>query len=170
MAYHTYGSLIKSDVLENYPSNTVLAIARLLIATNCSFTYPLQCNPCRNSIALLIHQWRTRGQVVPTGSGPGSASAASHKAAYIPNESLLSALTLIICLGSLAVAMVVSDLGVVLAVVGATGSTTISYILPGLIFLKLHGQEPWTLKHVAAAALLTIGCIVIPSCLTFIFI
>ena len=161
MAYHTYGSLVKSDVLESYPSNKTLAIARLLIATNCSFTYPLQCNPCRNSIALLIHQWQQRGQVVPAGSTPK---------AFIPNETLLSVLTLVICLGSLGIAMVVSDLGVVLAVVGATGSTTISYILPGLIFLKLHGGEKWTVKHYAAATLLTIGCIVIPACLTFIFI
>ena len=87
-----------------------------------------------------------------------------------PSESLLSVLTTLIVLGSLGVAMVVSDLGVILSIVGATGSTTISYILPGLIFLKLHGRESWTLKHYGAALLLAIGCVVIPSCLTFIFI
>ena len=39
---------------------------------------------------------------------------------------------------SLLIAVVVSDLGIVLAVVGATGSTTVSYILPGIMYLKLH--------------------------------
>lgn len=87
-----------------------------------------------------------------------------------PSETLLTVLTTLIVLGSLGVSMVVSDLGVILSIVGATGSTTISYILPGLIFLKLHGHENWTLKHYGAAIVLGIGCVVIPSCLTFIFI
>jgi amino acid permease len=56
----------------------------------------------------------------------------------------------------------------VLAVVGATGSTTISYILPGLVYCRLHPK--WTLVKVGAAALALLGCIIVPSCLTFIFL
>ena len=33
--------------------------------------------------------------------------------------------------------MVVDNLGVILAVVGATGSTTISYILPGIFYVRV---------------------------------
>jgi amino acid permease len=155
MGYHTYGSAIQSNILRNYPDNYVLAVARILIATNCAFTYPLQCNPCRMSLSLLMHQWSHRSTV-------------GQIDVHLPSELRLTILTAGICILSLGVAMVVDDLGVILSIVGATGSTTISYILPGLIFLKLH--PIWTPKHYAAAALFLIGCIVIPSCLTFIFI
>ncbi|CAM9509908.1 unnamed protein product [Chrysoparadoxa australica] len=42
---------------------------------------------------------------------------------------------------SYVIAMSVKDLGVVLEVVGATGSTTLSYILPGLLYLKVHPHK-----------------------------
>lgn len=146
-------------MLNNYPDNTVLAIARLLIATNCAFTFPMQCNPCRASISLLMHQWHHRHT---------ERSLAKPLPVHVPGETRLSILTALLVLGSLGIAMVVHDLGLILAVVGATGSTTISYILPGIIFLKVH--PVWTTKHYFAAALLATGCVIIPSCLTFIFI
>jgi hypothetical protein len=43
---------------------------------------------------------------------------------------------------SFILAMIVDDLGIILALVGATGSTLVSYILPGLIYLKLHPDSP----------------------------
>jgi len=157
-AYHTYGGKIEADVLNNYPDNATLAIARLLIATNCAFTFPLQCNPCRMSISLLMHQWRTRNVPVDlTGSKP-----------HVPSEMQLTVLTALITLASFGVAMAVKDLGVILAIVGATGSTTISYILPGIIYLKLHKADEWTPKKIGAAVLLGAGCVIIPACLTFI--
>jgi amino acid permease len=156
-AYSTYGAAIQSDVLNNYPDNVVLAIARVLIATNCSFTFPLQCNPCRTSISMLMHQWKHRKQEPETVE------------AHVPSEMRLTILTALITMCSFAVAMVVKDLGIILAVVGATGSTTMSYILPGIIYLKLHQDvEKWTPKHYGAAALLGAGCVIIPACLIFI--
>lgn len=157
-AYYSYGSEVKSNVLKNYPPNAVLAIARLLIATNVAFCFPMQCNPCRMSVSLLLHQWKHRNE--PT----------ENAKAHVPSEMRLTILTALITLSSMAVAMVIKDLGVVLAMVGATGSTTISYILPGLIFLKIHWEDEWTLKHYGAATLLGAGCVIIPACLTFIFL
>ena len=59
-----------------------------------------------------------------------------------PSENFMSqprflALTLGIMTSSYFFAMVVSDLSVVLGLVGATGSTTICYILPGAFYYKL---------------------------------
>jgi amino acid permease len=45
-------------------------------------------------------------------------------------------MTLAVMAFSYMVAVTVSDLSVVLAVVGATGSTTIGYILPGVFYFK----------------------------------
>ena len=42
---------------------------------------------------------------------------------------------------SLAIALTVSDLGLMLSLVGATGSTMISYVLPGWFYYNLHKDE-----------------------------
>ena len=67
---------------------------------------------------------------------------------------------------SFSVAMVVNDLGVVLALVGATGSTLVSYILPGLIYIKIH---PFLdVSNVLAHVQLTVGCFIMPMALYFV--
>jgi Transmembrane amino acid transporter protein len=42
---------------------------------------------------------------------------------------------------SLLIALSVSDLGVVLSIVGATGSTVVSYILPGVFYYNMFGAK-----------------------------
>ncbi len=67
--------------------------------------------------------------------------------------------------------MTLEDLGVILAVVGATGSTLVSYILPGLIYTVMHtGLAHQTWEYRFAFAVLLIGIGLIPVCLTFIFL
>ena len=48
-------------------------------------------------------------------------------------------------IASTSIALAVDDLGIVLSVVGATGSTTVSYILPGgtYFLLKRRGAKRW---------------------------
>ena len=46
------------------------------------------------------------------------------------------AVTLLELMASLLIALCVLDLGKVLGVVGATGSTLVSYILPGLLYVQ----------------------------------
>jgi amino acid permease len=53
-------------------------------------------------------------------------------------DKLFNTITIAFLSLSFTLAMIVDDLGIVLALVGATGSTLVSYILPGLIYLKLH--------------------------------
>jgi len=67
---------------------------------------------------------------------------------------------------SFSIAMVVSDLGIILAIVGATGSTTVTYILPGLVYLKLHPH--WHFMKLVASLQLLLGLIIIPSALYFV--
>lgn len=49
-------------------------------------------------------------------------------------------------------------------VVGATGSTTIAFILPGLLYLKVH-PEPHPKRSLAAMQLVA-GLLIIPVALT----
>ncbi|CAN0348346.1 unnamed protein product [Ectocarpus fasciculatus] len=67
---------------------------------------------------------------------------------------------------SYSIAMAVNDLGVILEVVGATGSTTVAFVLPGLLYLKLH-PEPHP-KRSLATLQLAVGLLIIPVALTFI--
>ena len=68
---------------------------------------------------------------------------------------------------SLLISLVVTDLGTILAVVGATGSTMVSYILPGGIYIKLHPDE-FTMTKALAYLQLIVGCIIIPTALYFV--
>lgn len=56
-------------------------------------------------------------------------------------EARFAILTTIIIILSYTVAMTVSSLDKVLAYVGSTGSTSISFILPGLFYYKISGPE-----------------------------
>jgi amino acid permease len=71
--------------------------------------------------------------------------------------------------------MAVNDLGVILAMVGATGSTLVSYVLPGLIYMKLHPDPPvqqqqqrrdWSRS--LAKLQLGLGCLIMPLALYFV--
>jgi len=57
------------------------------------------------------------------------------------SNTLHNSITSIILLLAYTIACSVKDLGTVLSVVGATGSTTICYILPGLLYYKIKKNE-----------------------------
>lgn len=78
--------------------------------------------------------------------------------------------TCLFLLGSFCIAMLISDLGLVLAIVGATGSTMVSYILPGAIYIKLHSeQKVWNDKWKGWAYIqLFLGFAIVPTALYFV--
>ena len=70
-----------------------------------------------------------------------------------------------IIIASYILAFFLDDLGKVLELVGATGSTTICYILPGLFYLKLKENDRWRDPVKLGALVLTVaGCIIMPVC------
>ncbi|KAE8217888.1 hypothetical protein CF319_g8125 [Tilletia indica] len=58
------------------------------------------------------------------------------------------------------VSMLVDDLGLVLGVVGSVGSTTISFILPGILYTMMHRDEPQNRIRLYAKLLAAWGIIV----------
>jgi len=67
---------------------------------------------------------------------------------------------------SFILAMIVEDLGVILALVGATGSTLVSYVLPGLIYIKIYPHMD--LSKLLAYLQLVVGIVIIPLALYFV--
>jgi len=137
--------------LVNYPLSTVVSIARIAITLLVVFSYPLQSHPARKCLLTLYIGLRhgKRSKKVPTNVEP-----------YVATALFLA--------GTFAVAMTVRNLGTVLGLVGATGSTAVTYILPGAIYWRLH---PWphTLRNVAAIQFV-IGCCITPLALTLILL
>jgi amino acid permease len=130
-----------------------VAGGRLAIVILVVFSYPLQAHPCRASLDKVL-AWNspdTRGLKVPP----------------LPSPFKYFAMTTAILIGSYLVAITVTKLDLVLAFVGSTGSTTISFILPGLFYFKIHENDPWEARKISALALAVYGLLVMVICLTF---
>lgn len=151
--YVLFGPAVKGDILTLYPSDQSAAGKaftglRVAIAFFVGLSYPLQSHPCRQSLMHLVQ--------LGLGKPPG---AIWHWG-----------LTAGILAGSLCIALAVTSLGMVLAVVGATASTTLCYILPGVFYCKRFEADGWTPKWISAAGMFILGCAIVPVCLTAIFI
>jgi amino acid permease len=83
-----------------------------------------------------------------------------------PETFLFNCITCTFLALSFLISLFVTDLGTILAVVGATGSTMVSYILPGGIYIKLHPN--FTITKALAYLQLIVGCIIIPTALYFV--
>ncbi|SNX85425.1 uncharacterized protein MEPE_04134 [Melanopsichium pennsylvanicum] len=59
------------------------------------------------------------------------------------------------------ISLVVDDLSIILGFVGSVGSTTISFILPGVLYASLFADEPNSRLRKAAIALTAWGCLVL---------
>jgi amino acid permease len=141
--YWTFGDAVASDVLAAYPpSSAIVATARVAIALVVTFSYPLQSHPARACLTTLLGAPRRGGWIT---------------AAFL--------------LLSTSIALSLDDLGIVLSVVGATGSTTVSYILPGgCYYLLFRDHAPGSLKPALALAQCVVGLLLVPMLLTLIYL
>ena len=165
--YLTFGPVVDSDVLKTYPHSPLVAVARIAISLVVTFSYPLQSHPSRGCVISLLgaaarrhDRWRRRREGLPPPPPPPPPSEAPP-----PSLTMHAAVTTAFLLASTAIALSVTDLGVVLSLVGATGSTIVSYILPGTTYFCLC-REPR--KRWRGAALVGVGAVIMPLSLTLI--
>ena len=120
-------------------------IGKAAIVVLVMFSYPLQVHPCRASVDAVI-KWRPArrsdsshgspartAQLLPSGRAGGQSKEMG--------DIRFAAITTTIIVLSYVVAMTVSSLEKVLAYVGSTGSTSISFILPGLFYYKISSPD-----------------------------
>ena len=135
--YSTYGDLVKSDILKSYPEHATIAlIARVAIAFVVTTCYPMQMHPGRNSLMSLFVKFVPRPIIRRLGGPEG-----------FP---LLVLSTSILVAGSIGVALVVSSLGVMLTVIGAVCSTSVSFIVPGGCYMLLFKEKGWSASVIIA--------------------
>lgn len=59
------------------------------------------------------------------------------------------------------ISLLVDDLSLILGFVGSVGSTTISFILPGILYASIHADQPNSRLRKAAIGLTIWGCVVL---------
>ncbi|KAL5339008.1 transmembrane amino acid transporter protein-domain-containing protein [Aspergillus crustosus] len=143
--YLSFGNSVGGNIVGMYPPGVWATIGRAAIVILVMFSYPLQCHPCRASVDAVL-RWRPKPTQSRTEGSP-------HRQALLPGgprgartqESMsdlrFSVITTSILILSYIVAMTVSSLEAVLAYVGSTGSTSISFILPGLFYYKISAPD-----------------------------
>ncbi|KAI1853881.1 hypothetical protein JX265_012566 [Neoarthrinium moseri] len=152
--YLTFGDAIKGNIVSMYPPSIASTIAKAAIVILVLFSIPLQVHPCRASIDAVL-KWRpnavSRAQQNRSNSPGGrpllpSVQARSDHGSTAPMSDLRFALlSTVILVLSYVVALTVTSLERVLAYVGSTGSTSISFILPGLFYYKI--SDPDSVHH-----------------------
>ncbi|PLN81578.1 transmembrane amino acid transporter protein-domain-containing protein [Aspergillus taichungensis] len=144
--YLTFGNNVGGNIVGMYPPGVWATIGRAAIVILVMFSYPLQCHPCRASVDA-VSRWRPKS----TNSNDNSTNrhpllgSKSNRTTEPMSDLRFSVITTSILILSYIVAMTVSSLEAVLAYVGSTGSTSISFILPGLFYYKI--SSPDSLHH-----------------------
>ncbi|KAK5136679.1 hypothetical protein LTR08_002332 [Meristemomyces frigidus] len=146
--YLSFGSNVLGNIVAQYTPSAASTIGRAAIVVLVIFSYPLQVHPCRASLDA-VAKWRPASKPGSAG-GRAQPPPPAHKFPPKGSSSALPAemsdlrfalLTTAIILLSYTVAMTVTSLDKVLAYVGSTGSTAISFILPGLFYYKISAPE-----------------------------
>ncbi|KAJ3181045.1 hypothetical protein HDU85_003750 [Gaertneriomyces sp. JEL0708] len=160
LGYLTFGSLVSSNIIAQYPPSPLITGGQLAIALLVGLSFPLQCHPCRASLDKIITHFELKREEGRRSSierrTDGSILDREESTESIENESVSTGtllekyeisrtrwfgMTIGIMFTSWMLAILVDNLATVLAYVGATGSTTICHILPGLFYYKLSQQE-----------------------------
>ncbi|KAF9525338.1 transmembrane amino acid transporter protein-domain-containing protein [Crepidotus variabilis] len=172
--YLTFGSQVEANIIAMYPSTSLfIAIGQLAIVILVMFSYPLQVHPCRHCLDKVFHPEHLAEAIKATEAEAENDEVElggdehGHHQGLSPFKHFVFT-TCIVATGFLT-AYFVNDLQLVLSFVGATGSTSISFILPGLFFWKLTKNDPNTSKTMnwSALALMIYGMCVCVFCLSF---
>ncbi|OAP57025.1 hypothetical protein AYL99_09137 [Fonsecaea erecta] len=152
--YLSFGNEIGGNIVAQYAPSVSTTIGQAMIVVLVMFSYPLQVHPCRASIDAVL-KWRPsdkfKARLRSTPATPNSLDSSpprdvpllqpGRKRNTEMGEARFAAITTAIIILSYIVAMTVSSLEAVLAYVGSTGSTSISFILPGLFYYKISSPD-----------------------------
>jgi amino acid permease len=140
--YLSFGNNVGGNIVGMYPPGLWATIGRAAIVILVMFSYPLQCHPCRASVDAVL-RWRPKPSSAGNDNSPHRHPLLGPRGSRAPEMSDLrfSVITTTILVLSYIVAMTVSSLEAVLAYVGSTGSTSISFILPGLFYYKISSPD-----------------------------
>jgi amino acid permease len=178
--YAVYGANISPNMLASMPHDEVMTVTRMMYALVAVGCYPVQCHPTR--MALLSLMAPKKVTLLPTPEKVPLLLAFDNEApetkSPTPSDGVVfmhlmenhrfRLVTLALFAGSLTVASLVDDLGVVYSLLGSTTASVISFIVPGLFYMRAY-QEPHA-KRILAMALTAFGACSIPILCVFVLI
>ncbi|KAM9938745.1 hypothetical protein OXX80_001762 [Metschnikowia pulcherrima] len=158
--YLTFGSAVGGNVVLQYPTAWWTQVGRFAIVFMVVFSFPLMIHPARISVnniyywvlVNVFHKGETMAESGPVSATNDESTALltqenetdpQQKASNVvpfSNTTFCTITTALLILGYF-LAATLDSFALVLAIVGATGSTAISFILPGLFGYKLIGSE-----------------------------
>ncbi|KAI9847756.1 MAG: hypothetical protein M1838_000779 [Thelocarpon superellum] len=148
--YLSFGDNVTGNIMGMYPASIASTIGKAAIVVLVMFSFPLQVHPCRASVDAVLRWWPSTRHTSTESRGvsppherivPASTRPSINTNPDAMSDTRFAALTAAILILSYAVAMTVSSLERVLAYVGSTGSTSISFILPGLFYYKISAPD-----------------------------
>ncbi|KAI0597239.1 transmembrane amino acid transporter protein-domain-containing protein [Biscogniauxia sp. FL1348] len=150
--YLTFGDDVTGNIVSMYPPSIASTIGKAAIVVLVTFSIPLQVHPCRASVDAVL-KWRPNAGSISQmrtnspGSRPllSSTARSDHGLGAPMSDARFAFLTTIILVLAYMTSLTVDSLERVLAYVGSTGSTSISFILPGLFYYKI--SDPDSIHH-----------------------
>lgn len=143
LGYLTFGSSVSANVIASYPADSLFVCGgRLAIVALTLMSYPLTIHPCRASLANIYTAFYPSRAEVSTEEREAlvATEAAQQAPVPVPEElgvATWSAVTVVLVSTTTAIALAVEDLSLALGFVGSVGSTSISFILPGLLYWRM---------------------------------
>jgi hypothetical protein len=130
----------EGDILNNFPTVGIFGhCSRFLLALTMCFTYPLEVFVARHVLTQIVYgDTHTQDELAED------------------NKQRRLIMTLAVFVMTFIPAALLDDLGIILALTGTVGATSMAYIGPGLIFLGVHGDEFLSLVSRAFANVLRI--------------
>ncbi|KAM9927705.1 hypothetical protein OXX59_002355 [Metschnikowia pulcherrima] len=185
--YLTFGDFVGGNVVLQYPSSVWTQFGRFAIVFMVVFSFPLMLHPARISVNNIYH-WValkflerkksvTRAQPAEIDESTAlldhEDSAPPKLLANVVPFSKITFITITVLLLAVGytLAITLKSFALVIAVIGATGSTSISFILPGLFGFKLIGSEsaelsaPEKVLRISSLLLTIWGFVVMVVCL-----
>ncbi|KAH8051859.1 hypothetical protein JL721_11003 [Aureococcus anophagefferens] len=115
--YMTFGDKVQGDILDNYPVEPAITVARVFVAALVALSFPLQCHPSRACVMSLLQGARPP----PPDDASDAALALRKRAEDRRTRAEHVAVTTVFLVGATLIALSVESLSTILSVVGATG-------------------------------------------------
>jgi solute carrier family 38 (sodium-coupled neutral amino acid transporter), member 11 len=126
--YTGYMGKTEGNILNNMDENSWTAnVARSMLGITMLFVYPLESFVCRHVFIVLFFTGRRAHE--------------GEDSTILNRRDRRIGLTVMLYLSAVIPAAMCTDLGSVLAVTGAIGGSSLSYIGPGLVYLGVHGER-----------------------------
>jgi len=138
--YVTFGPEVDPDILNGYPNSPIVLAARLGIAVVVIFSFPMTVFAARISIGTLI---TTFASICGFSCTPPVDTPPSNACAKLFITEFRPMLTSALFIGAtFLVGLLVTDLGVIVALGGASGATIVGFIAPSVCFTLIQKTVP----------------------------